>query len=486
MKFNISNKGDVKVFAFFEDEKLSTLTKNLANYIIEKEIFKGKKNEVFLDIGPSSEKVVLLGLGKKEDFNLNTLRSAFFNAGKIFDKHKISDVNIEIRQYSDKFCYGKTSGAIMEGLIQSQYNFDKYLKDKKKIHPTTVNFTVLKEKKERVKEILSETESLCEGVFLTRDLVNTPSCDMYPESLAKEAKDKLTSLGVKVEVFNKEKIEKLGMKAFLAVAQGSDREPKFIVMNYQPLKNQKSVTLVGKGLTYDSGGYAIKSAEGMVTMKTDMAGAASVIGTIYALAKNKVQQNVTGVIASCENMISGHSYVNGDVISSLKGTTIEVLNTDAEGRITLADSIYYGATKTNAEAIVDIATLTGACMVALGMKCSGAFSNNPEILDKMLDASKLSGENLWELPISEEAEELIKGKIGDLLNIGGRYGGSLTAAAFLKHFAEGLPWIHLDIAGPSFTEKPYDYIPLGASGIPVKTLYNFCKNYKENKTCKHE
>ena len=222
MKFNISNKGDVKVFAFFEDEKLSTLTKNLANYIIEKEIFKGKKNEVFLDIGPSSEKVVLLGLGKKEDFNLNTLRSVFFNAGKIFDKHKISDVNIEIRQYSDKFCYGKTSGAIMEGLIQSQYNFDKYLKDKKKIHPTTVNFTVLKEKKERVKEILSETESLCEGIFLTRDLINTPSCDMYPESLAKEAKDKLTSLGVKVEVFNKEKIEKLGMKAFLAVAQGSD------------------------------------------------------------------------------------------------------------------------------------------------------------------------------------------------------------------------------------------------------------------------
>ena len=365
---------------------------------------------------------------------------------------------------------------IFEGIKQSEYKFDDYkTKDDEECKELSINFVV---KQDLTIEDFNYRENIVEGVNFTRFLVNTPAIDMYPETLAKAATEKLSSVGVNVKVLNKDEIEKLGMKAFLAVAEGSDKEPKFIIMEYLPVEGQKPIGLVGKGLTYDSGGYAIKPAKGMATMHGDMGGSATVIGSIYALAKNKVQRNVIGFVAACENMVSGRAYKNGDIIGSMKGTFIEVDNTDAEGRLTLADAIYYAATKTDAEPIVDLATLTGACVVALGERTTGIVTNEDSLYDEFEKSSKEVGEYVWKLPTFDVLRDLLKSKRADIINSTGPYGGAMTAGLFLEHFVEDKKWAHLDIAGPAYTKSAYDYIPFGATGVPVKTLYDFVKNHK--------
>ena len=301
---------------------------------------------------------------------------------------------------------------------------------------------------------------------------------MYPELLANSAKENLEDLDVEVEIFDKEKIEELDMKAFLAVAEGSDKEPRFIVMTYRgdPSSDEK-IALVGKGLTYDSGGYSLKPTAGsMDTMYCDMGGAGTVIGAMKSIAKAKLKKNVVGVVAACENMVSGRAYKPGDIIGSMAGKTIEVLNTDAEGRITLADSLWYAATVIKADKIVNLATLTGACVVALGDTNTGAITNNKDLMDSVKQASELSGEPLWELPTNEEYEELIKSDFADIKNIGGKGAGTITAGLFLKEFVDEKPWVHLDIAGTAYLEKANGYLPKGATGVHVKTLYNMVKN----------
>lgn len=365
---------------------------------------------------------------------------------------------------------------IFEGIKQSEYKFDDYkTKEDEECKELSINFSV---KQDLSLEDFNYRENIVEGVNFTRFLVNTPAIDMYPETLAKTASEKLSSVGVNVKVLNKDEIEKLGMKAFLAVAEGSDKEPKFIIMEYLPVEGQKPIGLVGKGLTYDSGGYAIKPAKGMATMHGDMGGSATVIGSIYALAKNKVQRNVIGFVAACENMVSGRAYKNGDIIGSMKGTFIEVDNTDAEGRLTLADAIYYAATKTDAEPIVDLATLTGACVVALGERTTGIVTNEDSLYDEFEKSSKEVGEYVWKLPTFDVLRDLLKSKRADIINSTGPYGGAMTAGLFLEHFVEDKKWAHLDIAGPAYTKSAYDYVPFGATGVPVKTLYHFVKNYK--------
>ena len=274
------------------------------------------------------------------------------------------------------------------------------------------------------------------------------------------------------------------MDAFYAVAKGSDKEPRFIVLKYLPEgKDVAPIALVGKSMTYDSGGYAVKPASSALTMKCDMSGGGSVVGTVYALAKNKVKKNVVAVMAACENMISGKAYVNGDIISSMKKTTIEVLNTDAEGRLTLADAIYYAVTKLKPSAVIDIATLTGACVVALGDHTTGMVTNNDELCEKLEKTSKFTGEYMHKFPVVKEMRELLKGKQGDLVNSTGRYGGAITAGLFLENFVENTPWVHLDIAGPAYVEHPYSVYTYGASGVPVRTLYYFIKSQSECDKC---
>lgn len=491
MEILLNQKIGVMVhFATEEDvaQGLSYLNLENQNYIKEVLEFKGEENRVFESLGPNSQNLIVIGLGKEKEVDGNTFRMAAFTAAKFLNSKRVKEATLICKKV-DGNCSKKSMKAVLEGALQEGYAFDKYMENKKKRYMEKLSIVAIEGKEDSLEEVVETVKTLMEGVNLTRDLVNEPANVIYPESLAQRAVEALSPLGVEVTVYGKKEIEEIGMKAFLEVARGSDKEPKFIVMKYLPEgEDKEAVALVGKGLTYDAGGYAIKPATGMVTMKADMGGSGAVIGAIYALAKNKVKKNVIGLVAACENLISGDAYKNGDIIETMMGKTIEVINTDAEGRLTLADAIYYAATKVNSSMIVDLATLTGACVVALGEYTTGAVTNTDELYEKIAKAAERSGESVWRLPVIKEMRNLLKGSQGDLKNSTGRFGGAITAGAFLEEFCQRKPWIHLDIAGPAYTESAYSYIPKGASGIPVKTLYNFindmaydCKHKGENK-----
>lgn len=367
---------------------------------------------------------------------------------------------------------------MVEGLLQSEYSFEKYMSEKKiipSIKDVSINLINLKE--QEMLKAVNEIKTIIEGVFLARDLVNEPAMTMTPAILANNAKNELENIGVKVEIYDKQKIQELGMKAFLAVSEGSSHEPKLIIMNYMGDPNSdKKIALVGKGLTFDSGGYCIKPPKGMDTMFTDMAGAASVIGAMKAIAKSRLNKNVIAIVAACENLISGGAYKPGDIIQSMSGKTIEVLNTDAEGRLTLADALWFAAKKLKANIIIDIATLTGACVVALGNINTGAITNNDDLMALVKSASTIAGEPVWEFPHNEEYREFIKGNFADLKNTGDKGAGTITAGLFLEEFVDNTPWVHLDIAGTSYDTEPSGYLPKGATGVPVKTLYHLVKS----------
>lgn len=478
MNFHLEKGGEVKVLNVFKGAKKVEGASKLYDFLKEREIFQGNTGEVYSNLSPSGDKVILLGLGDKDKITANTLRKAFYNLGKELMKFKVKNIEVSVPGLKN-LTYNNTLQAITEGLLQSEYSFEKYLTEKKTV-PCVENvyFDISKDKKEEAFDIINETKNLIECVFLTRDIVNEPAMNITPEMLASTAKSELEDLGVKVKVYNKEKIEQLGMNAFLAVAKGSSKEPKFIVMNYQgdPDCDEK-IALVGKGLTYDSGGYSIKSARGMATMFSDMAGAASVIFAVKAIAKAKIKKNVVGIVAACENLISGSSYKPGDIITSMSGKTIEVLNTDAEGRLTLADALWYATDKVKADVIVDVATLTGACEVALGNIYTGAITNDNSLMKDIEKAAKIAGEPVWELPNDKEYKELIKGTFADIKNSGRGGAGAITAGLFLEEFVNETPWVHLDVAGTAYTSSKRSYLPKGATGVPVKTLYYFVKDF---------
>lgn len=476
MKFILENGGDVKVLLVFKDTEKLEGADELYSYVKEKELFKGNVQDIYPSLSYKGDNLILLGLGDKEKLSFNSIRKSFFKLGKELMKYKVESIGVSIPRF-DGLCYKRTNMAIAEGLLQSEYAFEKFLSEKK-VNPILqeVYLDVLEDKKEKVKEGLEEITALIDGVFLARNLVNEPAINMYPETLAEAAKDSLEPLGVKVQVFNKEKIKELGMEAFLAVAEGSNKEPQFILMSYNGDDNsEEKIALVGKGLTYDSGGYCLKPADGMASMHSDMAGSASVIGALKSIATMKLNKNVVGIIAACENMISGGAYKTGDIISSMSGKSIEVDNTDAEGRLTLADAIYYAKTVEKADKIVDIATLTGACVVALGNINTGAVTNDEGLMKEVKDAAELAGEFVWELPNNEEYKELNKSHFADIKNTGGRGAGAITAGLFLGEFVGDTPWVHLDIAGTSYLDRETGYLPKGATGSPVKTLYYLVK-----------
>ena len=476
MNFNIGKGGEVEVLLVLGESTNLIKSGELFSYVKEKELFKGELSEIYTDVSPKGDNIILLGLGEEVKLNFNKIRQAFYKLGCELMKYKIESVGITIPRFGD-LCYRKTMIAITEGLLQSEYGFEKYL-TKKKIVPCVkeVYFDILEDKKDKVLQAIEETKIVMEGVFLARDLVNERSINMYPEVLAKAAKDNLEGLDVVVEIHGKSEIEKLDMKAFLAVAKGSDKEPQFIVMTYNGDSDSKEkLAIVGKGLTYDSGGYSLKPSTSMDTMYTDMAGSAAVIGAMKSIAKSKLKRNVVAIVAACENMISGGAYKPGDIIGSMSGKTIEVLNTDAEGRLTLADALWYAATVVKADKIIDLATLTGAVIVALGDINTGAVTNNDELMNEVKQASILAGEPLWELPNNEEYKELYKGTFADLKNTGGRGAGTVSAGLFLGEFVNDVPWVHLDIAGTSYLEKAAGYLPKGATGVHVKTLYYLVK-----------
>lgn len=479
MDYKLGSSGDVLVIPVLKDEILDG-HRELMEYLKEKEIFAGKKGEIYSDLVYKGSNVILLGMGEEDKISSEVIRLMFFKAGKELADKKVSDATVILKKYPD-LCYRKTAIAAYEGLYNSQYKFNKYKSPEKPAFLLgTIGFQVMEGKEDKITEALKEAVSITEGITLARNLVNEPSEYIYPETLAEEAKKELEPLGVEVEVLNKEEIEKLGMTAFLAVARGSLREPKLIVMRWKNGGDSDVIGLVGKGLTYDSGGYAIKQPQGMASMHTDMGGGAGVIGAMKTIAMQKLPKNVTAVVAACENMISGGSYKNGDIIRSMSGKTIEIVNTDAEGRVTLADSIYYTAKNENAAEIIDVATLTGAVIVALGSTYIGAVTNNQEMMDKVLEASKVGGEKVWQLPSDDDYKDMVKGQRADLVNSVQGGAGSITAGMFLENFAEGKKWVHLDIAGVASLSKASGYKPVGASGWPVKTLYYYCKGEGQN------
>jgi len=349
--------------------------------------------------------------------------------------------------------------ALAEGLLLGAYRFDRHRSEKEE--------KALTLRIPGAVEVLERARKVAEGVYLARDLVNEPPNLLTPEALAERALE-LGALGVEVEVLDEEAIASLGMGAFLAVAQGSENPPRLIRLRYAPPGARARLDLVGKGLTFDSGGYSLKPTESMTTMKGDMAGAAAVLGAMKSAALLGIPVEIRGYIAACENMISGRAYRVGDVLKTLSGKTVEVMNTDAEGRLTLADALCY-AEREGAERILELSTLTGAAMVALGEEVAALFATEEAWGNQVREAARRVGEKVWPMPLERAYREKLKSPVADLKNVGDRNGGAITAALFLAEFVR-VPLVHLDIAGPAFARKAHALGPEGGTGFGVRTI----------------
>lgn len=413
--------------------------------------------------------VMFVGLGNDENLSMDDIRNIGGDISRKLKKMKSEKVSfLNIEEYLNK----DHVKALVEGLELGAYDFTKYITSNETDEETIINLGL----NENFIDSINEGELLAQMTLVSRSLVNEPANVIYPATLAYEVVELGKTFGFETEIYGKQEIENLGMDAFLSVAKGSDKEPKLIVMRYFGDKDSEDVLgLVGKGLTYDSGGYSIKPTNSMVDMKTDMGGAGAVIGAMCGIAKAKLNKNVIAVVAACENLISGNAYKPGDIINSMGKKTIEILNTDAEGRLTLIDAVYYAINKEKVNKVVDIATLTGAAVVALGDVATPVLTNNEEFYGLLDEAAKTSGEKIWRMPVFDEYKKVLKGKQADLNNSPGRDGGCITAGLFIGEFVGDTPWIHMDIAGTSVSSKESGYKSKGATGEGARTLYNLTK-----------
>jgi leucyl aminopeptidase len=365
-----------------------------------------------------------------------------------------------------------------EGLLTGNYKFTRYLTGERlpKRRTETARLLVGKDLGNDLKSALRQGTAIAESVNLARDLVNAPPNDCTPVALANAALTEGEQHGLAVEVWDKKGLEKLGAHLFLAVNRGSAEEPRMVHMAWRPknaAKGSKRVVFVGKGLTFDSGGLSIKPPKSMIDMKCDMAGAAATIGIMITCARLQIPLEVHGIFGATENMIGPASYRPGDVFPSLDGKTVEIINTDAEGRLVLADVLTHAVKELDPDYLIDHATLTGACMVALGPWTAGLFSNDDELARRYQEAASAEGEGFWRMPLDEELRELLKSDIADIKHVGDQYGGSITAALFLREFVGKARWMHLDIAGPAFLERAHASMPKGATGFGISTAIRF-------------
>jgi leucyl aminopeptidase len=429
-----------------------------------------------------AKRLLLLGGGKAKNFSSTELRKL---AGAAVRTLKAKGVKSFAIAAPSSMAGQAGSGAsdtvkaIVEGALVGDFEPNYYQSDRedKKIDKLII---AVKGDEKTLQPALKQGRIIGEAQNFTRDLVNEPSNRMTPTILAERAQKMCEEVGLNCEVYGGDKIREMKMGAFWSVAQGSDEDPKLIVMRYEPAgaPEKPVLGLVGKGITFDTGGISIKPAEGMEKMKYDMAGGAAMIGAMRAIAQLKPNLRVIGIVCASENMPSGKAQKPGDVQIAMSGKSIEVINTDAEGRLVLADGLHY-AKQLGATHLIDAATLTGACVVALGMVNAGVFDNNDEFYEAFSRAAKTSGEKMWRLPAEDEYRDLIKSDIADIKNIGGRWGGATTAAMFLKEFVGDTPWIHLDIAGVAWLEDVKPWIAKGPSGIPVRSLAEFAQQMAE-------
>jgi len=463
-----------------ESSKLDKLLKGIVLKEIKDENFKGKLGEI-LSVKTSGKifapKIYVLGLGKKEEFGSSEFRVAFSHLVKK-TKGKISSiVLLPLNSKEANFGSEVQSQMVVEGLLLGNYRFLKYkADDKKEKELETIIFAGCNtDIQAKIKDGVKRGEIFAKATKLARDLVNEPAAVANPTYLANLALEiAKKSKDVRCIIYNKEQVKKMGMGAFMGIAQAADTEPKFIHLEYAPGKvaTKERIALVGKGITFDTGGISLKGDEHMANMKMDMAGAAAVLGVFSVISELRPKMTVMGLIAATPNMVSGKSTVPGDVVTALNGKTIEILNTDAEGRVTLADSLSY-AVKKGATKIIDLATLTGAAEVALGTDITALFTNNRKLEEEIKGASAKAGEKVWSLPLEKTYKEMNKSDIADIANIpSSRYGGAITAALFLEEFVNAKPWAHLDIAGPAFAEKDFALGSKGGTGFGVRTLLN--------------
>lgn len=430
----------------------------------------------------AARKVVIVGLGKREEFDLNAVRKVSAEALKTCKKLKAKTVcSILHGAGIANHPADKCAQALTEGTLLANYTFDKYksekLKDNEPAEPKQKieTFTIVEFDSSKLgdinKGILPGT-IIAEATCLARDLSNEPASNMTPSKLAEIA----GSLGLESKIFEKDEIEKMGMNSFLGVSRGSVEPPKFIHLIYKPDgAPKKKVALVGKGITFDSGGLSLKPAASMLDMKRDMSGAAAVLGTMKAIKTLKPDIEIHAIVPACENMPDGRSYKPGDILKAKNGKTIEIINTDAEGRLILADALCY-AVEQGVDEIIDIATLTGAVVVALGGCCAGIMGNNQELIDSFKEKTAISGEKVWQLPLYKEYEEQLKSDIADMKNLGNRDAGSSVAAMLLKEFVGDTKWIHLDIAGVALTNNDKYENPKGCSGFGVRCMTYYLMN----------
>ena len=461
---------DSLLVLLFEGEKFSGINNEICE-IIEtlksRKDFTGKKGSL-LRVPLIQGNLYLVGLGKREDCKLNFIRDSLAKGLRTIGRNhnKSAFVYLENLKNFDSLCV-----ALGEAAILCSYSFDKYKTKDEDYEAFSLNeiYTDIYDDKE-----ISQGVKFAESQVYSRELANEPGCVITPEKLAEHARELAGKLNLECEIWDENKIKSEKMGALLAVGIGSKNPPRFIHLAYKPANPVKKIAIVGKGITFDSGGLNIKPDQFMLTMKGDKTGACNVLGILKGAAELNLNVEVHGIIAAAENMPSGSAYKPDDIIRARNGKTIEINNTDAEGRLVLADALCF-ASELKPDAIIDMATLTGACAVALGKNRAGLFANNDELADKLLDSSTKSGEPYWRMPLEDEIiSESLKSPFADLVNCGERYGGAIFAALFLKEFiSNNIAWAHMDIAGVDFLDKERGVYSKGASSFGVRTCLNY-------------
>jgi len=496
MKYSVSKKTvsqlktDGLVIPMFEKDDMSkclipTAIKNIiSKSVIKTGDFKGKKSEMMvLPVKGHHNKFnrfFLFGLGDKEKYSVTTLRDSFGKAVKFIQKYPVENLSIlarkEMVHNNDWFRFGQT---IVEGLELGSYKFDNYKSKKNNKDKTdlrTIEVLSVPEKYlSTIGKGIKTGEILAESAKFTRNLGNHPSNVATPKMLAQTAKSMAEELGLNCEILSEKKMQSLNMNALLAVAKGSEESPQMIILEHKGgKKNQKPFVFVGKGVTFDSGGISLKPGKSMDEMKFDMSGGGTVLGIMKAVVSLKLPLNIIGIVPAVENLPSGTATKPGDIVKSMSGTTIEVLNTDAEGRMILADALTY-AEKYKPQSVINLATLTGAVVVAIGNAAAGIMGNDDDLVKEVKNLSEISGEKVWPFPLFDEYKEQIKSNIADIKNIGQVGAGVTTAGAFLSKFTEKYKWAHIDIAGVAWTTRELAIAPKGATGFGVRLLVEWLR-----------
>jgi leucyl aminopeptidase len=478
-------KSDALVFPMtenFQHDRLDKILGVALGSMVRRKSFVGKPGQIASAVVPKGKSglqagvVVVVGLGKADELDPETIRRACASGARRARSEGARRITVALNDVvrNGQVSARQSGQSAAEGVILGLYRMEKY-KKKDPDRKEDVNQVIFGGGKASLAALRNGVrigEAMSEGTIYARDLINTPSNEKRPPDLAGMARQMARKEGLRCSVLDEKQIEKLKMGALLAVAQGSGAPPRLVVLEYRPRGNKAApLAFVGKGVTFDTGGISIKPSSGMENMTTDMSGAAAVLGAMLTVARLKPRVPVVGVAVMAENMVDGNATRPGDIVRAMSGTTIEIHNTDAEGRLVLADALHYTKTKYKPQCMIDLATLTGACMVALGGKITGMYGTDDELIARVQNLGDETGDRVWHMPLFPEYGESMKGKLADLCNISGvRWGGANTAAAFLQHFAEGTPWVHLDIAGPSHISSSQPYRPPGGTGVGVRIL----------------